>query len=195
MAGESARMSDDGRMLCKRILTSASRMNLLIEALLEFARVGRVPLQLVELDLEAVLDEALEAVAPETRGRNIEWRRTRLPQVRGDRVLLRQVLVNLLSNAIKYSRTRSPAIIEIGQRSGRADEVVIYVKDNGVGFDLRQAGEIFGVFKRLHTAESFEGTGIGLANAQRIISRHGGTIWADAAVECGASFFFSLRTA
>jgi signal transduction histidine kinase len=187
--------SADARALCGRIIDSTQHMHRLIEALLELARMGRTPLQLADIDLEKVLDEALEAVAPETATRNMEWRRSRLPHVLGDGVLLRQVLINLLSNAIKYTRTRNPAIIEIGQRSGRADEVVVFVKDNGVGFDLRRAGELFGVFKRLHGAEAFEGIGIGLANVHRIITRHGGSIWADAAVERGATFFFSLRRA
>jgi signal transduction histidine kinase len=185
-------MTDDGRELSRRIVDATRRMHELIEALLEFARVGRAPLQLVDIALEQVVSEALEAVAPETRGRNIEWVRSPLPIVRGDATLLRQVLVNLLSNAIKYSRTRNPAVIEIGQRAGRADEVVTFVKDNGVGFDPKCAGELFGVFKRLHGADAFEGTGIGLANAHRIITRHGGSIWADAAVDGGATFYFSL---
>ncbi len=187
--------SAETREFTGRVLTAADQMNRLIEALLEFARVGRTQLQLTSVDLETLLDEALAGVAPDARGRNIEWRRGALPVVRGDATLLRQVLVNLLSNAIKYSRTRQPAVIEIGQRPGRADEVVIFVKDNGVGFDLRRAGELFGVFKRLHAADAFEGTGIGLANAHRIVTRHGGAIWADATVEGGATFAFSLQRA
>jgi len=188
-------LSPDGREVTQRICEASRQMYRLIEALLEFARVGRAPLQLTTVSLEQVLDDALTAVAPETRDRNIEWQRSRLPSVRGDATLLRQVLVNLLSNAIKYTRTRNPAVIEIGQRTGRAEEVVTFVKDNGVGFDLRRAGELFGVFKRLHDADAFEGTGIGLANAHRIITRHGGSIWADAAVDCGATFYFSLLRA
>jgi light-regulated signal transduction histidine kinase (bacteriophytochrome) len=115
--------------------------------------------------------------------------------VRGDAAMLRQVLVNILSNAIKYSRPRDPAIIEIGHRAGRAGEAVIFVRDNGVGFDMRHARGLFGVFRRLHAAADFEGTGVGMASAQRIIARHGGRIWAEAAVDRGATFSFSLQPA
>lgn len=195
LADSSRDVSEDGRHVAGRILAASQQMNRLIEALLEFARVGRTPLQLQEVDLEALLESALEELEIDIRGRNIEWRRNGLPRVRGDATLLRQVLANLLSNAIKYTRTRQPAIIEIGQRPGRAAEVVIFVKDNGVGFDVRRAGELFGVFKRLHAADVFEGTGIGLANAHRIITRHGGSIWAEAALDRGATFYFSLQRA
>ena len=122
----------------------------------------------------------------------MEWRRNPLPKVHGDPILLHQVLANLLSNAVKYTRTRDQAVIEIGTREGRNHEVVIFVRDNGVGFDSRFAGKLFGVFQRMHRADEFEGTGIGLANAQRIVTRHGGTIWADAAPGSGAAFYFSL---
>lgn len=185
----------EAQEIATRIVVAARYMNRLIEALLELAHIGRTPLELRPLELDQVLDEALEGVAPDTTGRRIEWRRGPLPRVLGDVPLLRQVLVNLLSNAIKYTRTREQAVIEIGHRPGRVAEVVVFVKDNGVGFDVGRAGELFGVFKRLHTAEGFEGTGIGLANAHRIISRHGGSIWADASVDNGATFFFSLRCA
>jgi hypothetical protein len=167
-------------------------MNALIDALLELARTSRVEIEFVQADLEKLLDEAIAAVQIDARGRNIQWQRSRLPLVRGDPTLLRQVFVNLLSNALKYTRTRDTAVIELGTRRGRADEVVIFVRDNGVGFDVRRSGELFGAFRRLHSSEQFEGTGVGLANAHRIIARHGGSIWADAEVGRGATFFFSL---
>jgi light-regulated signal transduction histidine kinase (bacteriophytochrome) len=125
-------------------------------------------------------------------GHNIQWQRQRLPRARGDPALLRQVFINLIGNAVKYSRTRDPAIIEIGCRPGRADESVIFVRDNGVGFNMHYASKLFGVFQRLHGADEFEGTGIGLANAHRIIARHGGRIWSDAEIGRGATFYFSL---
>jgi signal transduction histidine kinase len=187
-----ATLDEDSRAFLTHILASARRMDKLIDALLHLARTTRAELSVVDVDMEAVLDEALSAVHADTRGRNIQWQRTCLPVVRADPVLIRQVLVNLLSNAVKYTRTRDPAVIEVGTRPGRADEVVIFVRDNGVGFDLRQASGLFGAFRRLHRAEEFEGIGVGLANAHRIVTRHGGSIWAEAAVGAGATFFFSV---
>jgi signal transduction histidine kinase len=176
-----------------QIRESARHMDRLILDLLDFARSTQVIPDLEDVDLEDVLEAALTALAPEMQGRNIQWQRNRLPNVRGDARLLKQVLANILSNAIKYSKRRSPAMIEIGHRRGRAGEVVVFVRDNGVGFDMRHARGLFGVFKRLHSAADFEGTGVGMASAQRIIARHGGRIWAEAAVDRGATFSFSLQ--
>ena len=176
-----------------RIRTSSRQMERQIQALLEFARMGRVALRLEEIELETLLEEALGFLAADVEGRNIEWRRNRLPYVHGDAALLRQVLIQLLSNALKFSRTRDRAVIEIGCRPGRADEVVVYIKDNGVGFDVRRAQDLFGIFKRLHDSDEYTGDGIGLASSQRIITRHGGSIWADGTPNGGATFSFSLR--
>lgn len=181
--------------MLNQIRTAATHMSDLVDALLDFARTGRAELGLQDLELEPLLGEALETVQRETQGREIEWRRHHLPRVRGDKTLLRQVFINLLSNAVKYSRGRKPAIIEIGEQPGGASEVVIFVKDNGVGFDSKYAKELFGVFKRLHHSREFEGIGIGLANAHRIVTRHGGRIWAEAALNLGATFYFSLQRA
>jgi signal transduction histidine kinase len=188
-------LSAEGRELAGRIVGASRQMNELIEALFEFARVGRVPLQLIDLDLNSVLKEALETVCVDALGRDIEWKHNGLPHALGDATLLRQVLINLLSNAIKYTRTRERAVIETGHRPGRSNEVVIFIKDNGVGFDQADAEELFGVFKRLHDAAEFEGTGIGLANVHRIVTRHGGSVWAEAKVNQGATFCFSLQRA
>ena len=189
------RLDEESREYLAQIVGAAKRMGELIEALLAFARTSRAHLNLADVDLEEVLEGALTEVRGDTQSRNIQWQRCRLPKARGDATLLGQVFVNVIANAIKYTRTRDPAVIEIGARPGRADEVVVFVRDNGVGFDLRYADRLFGVFQRLHRADEFEGTGIGLANAHRIVTRHGGAIWAEAAVDRGATFFFSLPRA
>jgi signal transduction histidine kinase len=185
-------LDEKSRHFVNRILFGTKQMDDLIADLLAFAHLGRTELHLSEVDLELVLDQALEATQGDIQGRNIQWERTRLPKAQGDSALLRQVFVNLISNAVKYTRAREPAVIEIGCRKGRADEVVVFVRDNGVGFDMRYASHLFGLFRRLHRADEFEGTGVGLANAHRIIGRHGGRIWAEAAVDRGATFCFSL---
>ena len=155
---------------------------------------GRTAMQQTDVDLEAVVEESLQALHPETQGRNIVWKRSRLPKARGDTAMLRQVFVNLLANAVKYTRSRDPAEIDIGCQDGNPNELVFFVRDNGVGFDMQFADKLFGVFQRLHRMEDFEGTGIGLANVRRIIQRHGGRTWAEGAVDVGATFYVSLPT-
>jgi signal transduction histidine kinase len=188
----SAQLDDDNMRMLTHVIEASAQMTQLIQALLAFARTSRTEMHFEQVDLNILADKAIGELHSDTRGRMIEWRRSILPKVHGDPILLHQVLANLLSNAVKYTRTRDQAVIEIGARAGRDDEAVIFVRDNGVGFDLRFAGKLFGVFQRMHRADEFEGTGIGLANAQRIVTRHGGTIWADATPGSGASFYFSL---
>jgi CheY-like chemotaxis protein/signal transduction histidine kinase len=178
-----------------KIMGSAKRMDQLIADLLSFARTARTELAVSEVNLNSLLDEALQAVHNEIQGRDIQWKREPLPKVRGDPALLRQVFINLISNAIKYTRPRPLGVIEIGYRPGRTHEVVLFVRDNGVGFDMRHAGHLFGVFQRLHAAPEFEGTGIGLANVQRIVARHGGRVWAESSVDHGATFYCTLPPA
>lgn len=177
------------------ISESARDMARLIDDLLVFARMGRVEMRYTGVDLNTVLDDAIHALREEIQGREILWKRTRLPTVHCDLSLIRQVFINLLSNAVKYTRPRSTAEIEIGTASETGDEVVIFVRDNGVGFDMEYASKLFGVFQRLHRVEEFEGTGIGLANVRRIVQRHGGRTWAEGQVEKGATFYFSLTKA
>lgn len=190
-----AKLDSENREFLGHIIRATKEMGRLIDALLDLARTGRKELNLADVDLEGVFEEALSTLYPETKGRSIKWVRTRLPTVHADPVLIKQLFVHLLSNAIKYTRTRDVATIEIGTHRGRGNDVVIFVRDNGVGFDVRHAAHLFGAFQRLHPVEQFEGVGIGLANAYRIVTRHGGSIWAEGAVGVGAAFFFSLPRA
>jgi light-regulated signal transduction histidine kinase (bacteriophytochrome) len=174
------------------ILDAAKRMGTLIDDLLAFSRVGRAEIQKTMVSLEQVVKEALSEARQETDGRNIVWRIGALPDVYGDRSLLRLTLINLISNAIKFTHTRPQAEIEIGSADGKKDEIVVFISDNGVGFDMKYVNKLFGVFQRLHRTEEFEGTGIGLATVQRIIHRHGGRVWAEGLVNKGATFYLSL---
>jgi PAS domain S-box-containing protein len=173
------------------ILDSAKRMGNLIDDLLAFSRIGRAETQKTRVNLTQLVKEALSEVREDTEGRNIAWKIGTLPDFYGDRSMLRLVLVNLIANAVKFTRTRLRAEIEIGCADGNRDELVVFIKDNGVGFDMKYVGKLFGVFQRLHPSEAFEGTGIGLATVQRIIHRHGGKVWAEGAVDGGATFYFS----
>ena len=186
-----AQFDDKARRYARLIDDAAQRMGALIDDLLALSRVGRVTIAASAVSLRQLVDSALQELAPALHGRTIEWRIGALPEVRGDPNLLRVVMVNLLSNAIKYTLPRDPARIEIGAEEN-ADEVICYVRDNGVGFDMQFADKLFGVFQRLHGSDEFEGTGIGLASVRRIIQRHGGRTWAVAAVDEGATFYFAL---
>jgi PAS domain S-box-containing protein len=176
------------------IAASARRMGALIDDLLAFSRMGRRDMQSAPVDLGAVAAGVVAELAPEAQGRSVRWSVGELPVVAGDRAMLRQVLLNLLSNALKFTRSRPEPTITLGWRpEGR--EAVFFVRDNGVGFDPRYAAKLFGVFQRLHGAEEFEGTGIGLAMVRRIVARHGGRVWAEGNVGEGATFFFTLPAA
>ena len=177
--------------LLTRIVASTRHMGCLIDDLLSLAHVGRQELRLQVTGLNSLVQEVLRDLAHETEGRDIQWRVGDLPFVDCDPGLMRQVLYNLLANAAKYSRPRNPAIIEAGQIA-QAGQPVIFIRDNGVGFNMKYAGKLFGVFQRLHRREDFEGTGVGLATVQRIIQKHGGRIWAEAEIDKGATFFFNI---
>jgi signal transduction histidine kinase len=188
-------LSEDAKRYLETIRTSSLEMNQLVEDLLGFARMGRTEMQEGEIDLGEIIEDTIHRLESMTRDRNITWQVMPLPAVIGDGSLIRQVFTNLLSNAVKYSRMREHAQIAIGVSGEEHGRVVLFVRDNGAGFDMRYADKLFGVFQRLHRADQFEGTGIGLATVQRIIARHGGRIWADAAVDQGATFSFTLKPA
>jgi signal transduction histidine kinase/DNA-binding response OmpR family regulator len=185
-------LDEQGRHYMDAISGAAQKMGLLIDDLLAFSRMRRHDLSLQKIDLEHLVRDAIEEIEPDAAGKNIAWRVSDLPTVRGDATMLRVVLDNLISNALKFTRTRHQAQIEIGLQPGLESETVIFVRDNGVGFDMAHADKLFGVFQRLHHDERFEGTGIGLANVRRIISRHGGRTWAEGKADQGATFYFAL---
>lgn len=170
---------------------AAVRMNTLIDAMLDLSRSSRLPMQVRLVDLSMLVASIRTELEVDLPDRQVEWRVSALPLVPGDHDLLRQVLFNLLSNAVKYTRTREQAMIEVWAEERDAAWAVL-VKDNGVGFDLQYANKLFGVFQRLHRQEEFEGTGVGLANVRRIVSRHGGQVWAHGSLGAGATFGFTL---
>jgi signal transduction histidine kinase len=173
-------------------LEASQRMGVLIDDLLQFSRLGRAEMQKVTVDLNAIVDEMRRELEPATSGRTIAWHVEPLPKVAADTGMMRQVIGNLLGNAIKFTRNCMTADIEIGSREGSNAEVVIFVRDNGAGFDMRYYEKLFQVFQRLHGEQEFEGTGIGLANVRRMVERHGGRVWAEGVVGAGATFYFSL---
>ena len=181
------------REYLETISKSASWMGRLIDDLLTFARTTRAQFHPGRVELSPLVHAARDQCLRDAGNRRIEWRIAPLPAVEGDRSLLLAVFVNLLSNAIKFTARRENAVVEIGTRDGGAGEVVVFVRDNGAGFDMRYAHKLFGVFQRVHSQEEFEGTGVGLATVQRIVTRHGGRIWAEAAPDAGATFYIALR--
>lgn len=185
-------LDDEGRRRLEKIKSGAHNMGVLVDDLLNLARVGRQAPVLTQVALGELARECIEDLKPEAEGRPIEWRLGELFEESCDPSLVRQVFVNLLSNALKYTRPRERAVIEIGATTTAAGERAAFVRDNGVGFDMRYAGKLFGIFQRLHSHREFEGTGVGLATVDRILRKHGGRIWAEAAVEKGATFYFTL---
>ncbi|MBX9902874.1 MAG: hypothetical protein K2Y31_00855 [Burkholderiales bacterium] len=196
LAGESqGRLTGEAQRYLQVVTDASRKMGQLIDDLLAFSRMGRVELIESSVALDALVEETIQAMAPDTGQRNIAWTVQALPVVRGDPVMLRQVFANLLGNAVKYTRPRDPARIEIGSLGEEEGRLILFVRDNGVGFEMKYADKLFGVFQRMHRADQFEGTGIGLANVRRIIARHGGRTWAEATLERGATFYFTLRAA
>ena len=186
-------LPEEGRHQLETIRESAQRMGQLIDDLLTFSRLSRAPLKKQTVNSARVVCDALEDLNVHDNGRKIDIQLGDLPSCQGDPALLKQVWTNLLSNALKYTRKRNPAVIEVGARAENGQNVY-FVSDNGTGFDMQYAHKLFGVFQRLHRADEFEGTGVGLAIVQRVVQRHGGRVWAQATPECGATFNFTLGT-
>ncbi|HEX5657244.1 MAG TPA: ATP-binding protein [Polyangiales bacterium] len=186
-------LDEGAREHLKTIHDAAQQGGRLVDDLLAFSRMGRQAMRKLPVELAELMRVLQRELAPEQAGRDVRWTFGELPQVVADPGLLRLALRNLLENALKYTRSRATATISVTAVQ-REDEVEVQIADNGVGFDMQYADKLFGVFQRLHTAEQFEGTGIGLANVRRIINRHGGRVWADAKLEHGASFTFTLPT-
>jgi PAS domain S-box-containing protein len=184
-------LPEGARRYLQRIREGAVRMGQLIDDLLNLSRIGRSQLSLKKTSLNSMVGYVLEGLKAEAQGRDIQWKIASLPSVRCDPGLLRQVFENLISNAVKFTRPRPEAFIEVG-KINRNGQPVVFVRDNGVGFNMKHVAKLFGVFQRLHRQGDFEGTGVGLATVQRIIHKHGGQVWAEAAPDKGATFFFTL---
>ncbi len=177
-----------------RIEDGTRRMGLLVDELLNLARVGRHTPKLGATPLNPIIEEVISLLQPEVNGRVVEWRIAELPTAMCDPVLLKQVFQNLLANALKFTRPRERAVIEIGYRQEN-EQILFIIRDNGVGFSMKYQDKLFGVFQRLHRAEDFEGTGIGLATVKRIVHKHGGRVWANSELDKGATFYFTLGVA
>jgi light-regulated signal transduction histidine kinase (bacteriophytochrome) len=185
-------LDDKAKRYLLTISESATRMGQLIDDLLVFSRMGRQEMLHGTVNLNQLIAALRHDLRHDLQDRAISWTIAQLPDVTGDAAMLRQVFMNLITNAIKFTGTKPQAKIEIGSQDHGPDEAVLFVRDNGVGFDMRYANKLFGVFQRLHRADEFEGTGIGLANVRRIIHRHGGKTWAEGALGEGATFYVSL---
>jgi PAS domain S-box-containing protein len=193
LEGYETALGEDARRYLQRIRQGAVRMGQLIDELLNLSRVGRSQLSLKRTNLNSLVEDVLEGLKAEAQGRDIRWKINSLPPLRCDPGLLRQVFENLISNALKFTRPRPTAVIEVGKEV-RSGQPVVFVRDNGVGFNMKHVAKLFGIFQRLHRQEDFEGTGVGLATVQRIIHKHGGQVWADAEPDKGATFFFTVRS-
>src|SRR5882762_1280951 len=190
----SPQLGPEAQLRLKRIQEGTQKMGRMIDDLLNLARLDRRSMDLQMTSLNSLVENVLQDLESETANRKIDWRVGSLPSVNCDPGLIQQVFANLLSNAVKYTRRREQAVIEIGQ-SKMNGQLVLFVRDNGAGFNPKYSGKLFGAFQRLHTEQEFEGTGVGLATVQRIAQKHGGSVWAEAETNKGATFYFSLGEA
>jgi PAS domain S-box-containing protein len=188
----SGSLAPEARHYLKRIQDGIHRMGTLVDDLLSLTRIGRHELRVQVTGVESIVKDVIAELAPDVEKREVSWEISNLPYVEADPALLRVVFQNLLANAVKYTRPRQKATIEVGQTQIDGERV-LFVRDNGVGFNMKYADKLFGVFQRLHRAEDFEGTGVGLATVQRVVQKHGGRIWADAELDKGATFYFTLK--
>jgi hypothetical protein len=194
-ATAASQLSEKAQHYLQTITDASIEMGRLIDDLLAFSRMGQIELHESRVQLNGLVQVTVRDLEMATQGRNIDWNIAPLPQVFGDSAMIKQLFANLIGNAVKYSRPRDPAQIEIGCAGEEDGRVILFVRDNGVGFDMQYAHKLFGVFQRLHRATEFEGTGIGLAIVRRVIDRHGGRVWAESAVNRGATFYFTLQPA
>lgn len=190
-ATKGSALDEEAQNYLHTIADAAKQMGRLIDDLLAFSRTARAELRKAKINLNEIVRNVLRELEIDTAEREIQWVIGTLPPAEGDANLIHQVFSNLICNALKYTRPRKPARIEVGASTGET-EITIFVKDNGVGFDMRYLHKLFGVFQRLHRASEFEGTGIGLANVRRIVTRHGGRTWAEGVLDAGATFYFTL---
>ncbi len=184
-------LPEEAQHFLRTIRQSSQNLSRLVDDLLNLARIGRQPLNSEPTALQDIVSAAIAELSTETLGRSVDWHVRPLPVAKCDPRLMKQVFLNLLSNSVKYTRPRPVARIEIGS-SAENGNATIYIRDNGVGFDMRYKDKLFGVFQRLHRADEFEGTGVGLAIVERIIRKHGGNVWAESEVGKGATVYFSL---
>jgi PAS domain S-box-containing protein len=187
-----ARLGDDGLRMLGVIRSETQRMGQLIDDLLAFSRLGRQAIDATQIDMHALAKAVFDELAAVDSGHRLQLDLQPLPSAHGTQAMIRQVWVNLIGNAIKFTQGRELGVIEIGAKEGEDGGWIYYVKDNGAGFDMRYADKLFGVFQRLHTQQEFRGTGVGLALVERIVQRHGGRVWGEGEVNCGATFYFTL---
>ena len=182
----------EGLRMMNNIVNNAKKMGQLIDDLLSFSQIGRKDMLTMNIQMHDLVTNICKELKDEKCDSNIEFNIGPLLPAQADNTAVKQVWLNLISNAIKYSRLKEKAVIEIGCKTS-GEEIVYYIKDNGAGFDMRYASKLFDIFQRLHSEEEFEGTGIGLAIVQRIVRKHGGSIWAEGKVNEGAIFYFTLN--